>query len=102
MNKKKTNLGQHIHVYSSLAEMEEQFAKDVKTVGDEFMKIVNGYFDIGIPYDQIVLCTILADLFACLNSIAEEEGINLENAFKGIYHEARNMIVDAEIDKNNH
>ena len=102
MNKKKTNLGQHIHVYSSMAEMEQQFVKDVKTVGDEFMKVIDEYFDIGIPYDQAVLCTILADLFATLNSIAEDDGVNLEDAFKGIYHEARNMIVDAEIDKNNH
>ena len=102
MKRNKTNLRQHIHVYSSFSEMEEQFVKDVTTVGDEFMKVIDEHFNVGIPYDQAVLCTILADLFATLNSISEDDGVNLENIFKQIYHEARNAIVDAEIDNNKH
>lgn len=85
MKKKKTNLGKRVHVYSSLQEMETQFAKDVETLGKEFTGIVEENFDMRNPWDQSVMVAILTNMLAFVEVQAELDGDSLEKSMKEVY-----------------
>ena len=85
MKNKKTNLAKRIHMYSSLEDMEKQFACDVATMGKMFTDMIEKYFDPKNPWDQSVLAAIMANILAYVEVQAELDGVNMERAMKEFY-----------------
>ena len=70
MKNQKTGLGQKVHFYGSVDEMQAQFQEDVDHLGREFLPVLSK-FDLGNIYDQSVLGTILT-LFTAVLTVAAE------------------------------
>ena len=85
MKQKKTNLCKLVHVYSSVKDMENQFAQDVATMGQEFTKIAEENFDPTNPWDQAVMVAILTNMLAFVEVYAELDGANMEQMMKELY-----------------
>lgn len=85
MKKQKTNLAKCVHMYSSLQEMEKQFAHDVATMGKVFTDLVDEHFNLKYPWDQAVLAAIMTNILAYVEVQAELDGDNMERAMKEFY-----------------
>ena len=85
--KKMTKLEKMVRMFSGTKEIEEQFAKDVQTYGDEFIAIADK-LDILNPWDQAVLVAILTNMLACVSVNAMLYGVDLKNAIRDNYNES--------------
>ncbi len=85
--KKMTKLEKVVRMFSGTKEIEEQFANDVQTYGDEFIAIADK-LDIRNPWDQAVLVAILTNMLACISVNALLDGVNLEKSIRDCYYEA--------------
>ena len=85
--KKMTKLEKIVRMFSGTKEIEEQFANDVQTYGDEFIAVADK-LDITNPWDQAVLVAILTNMLACVSVNAMLYGVNLEDAIRGNYNES--------------
>ena len=85
--KKMTKVEKMVRMFSGTKEIEEQFANDVKTWGDEFTAVADK-LDIRNPWDQALLVAILTNMLACVTVNAMFDGVNLEEAIRGNYFDA--------------
>lgn len=85
--KKMTKLEKVVRMFSGTKEIEEQYANDVQTYGDEFIAIADK-LDIRNPWDQAVLVAILTNMLACISVNALLDGVNLEKSIRDCYYEA--------------
>ena len=85
--KKMTKLEKVVRMFSGTKEIEEQYANDVQTYGDEFIAVADK-LDIRNPWDQAVLVAILTNMLACISVNALLDGVNLEKSIRDCYYEA--------------
>ena len=85
--KKMTKIEKVVRMFSGTKEIEEQFANDVKTWGDEFTAVADK-LDIRNPWDQALLVAILTNMLACVTVNAMFDGVNLEKTIRDNYYEA--------------
>ena len=85
--KKMTKLEKVVRRFSGTKEIEEQYANDVQTYGDEFIAIADK-LDIRNPWDQAVLVAILTNMLACIRVNALLDGVNLEKSIRDCYYDA--------------
>lgn len=85
--KKMTKLEKVVRMFSGTKEIEEQYANDVQTYGDEFIAIADK-LDIRNPWDQAVLVAILTNMLACISVNALLDGVNLEKSIRDCYYDA--------------
>ena len=85
--KKMTKLEKVIRMFSGTKEIEEQYANDVQTYGDEFIAVADK-LDIRNPWDQAVLVAILTNMLACISVNALLDGVNLEKSIRDCYYDA--------------
>ena len=82
-----TKLEKVVRMFSGTKEIEEQYANDVQTYGDEFIAIADK-LDIRNPWDQAVLVAILTNMLACISVNALLDGVNLEKSIRDCYYDA--------------
>ena len=85
--KKMTKIEKVVRMFSGAKDVEEQFANDVQTWGDEFTAVADK-LDIHNPWDQALLVAILTNMLACVTVNAMFDGVNLEKAIRDNYYEA--------------
>ena len=85
--KKMTKLEKVVRMFSGTKEIEEQYANDVQTYGDEFIAVADK-LDIRNPWDQAVLVAILTNMLACISVNALLDGVNLEKSISDCYYDA--------------
>ena len=85
--KKMTKLEKVVRMFSGSKEIEEQYANDVQTYGDEFIAVADK-LDIRNPWDQAVLVAILTNMLACISVNALLDGVNLEKSIRDCYYDA--------------
>ena len=85
--KKMTRIEKMVRMFSGTKEIEEQFANDVKTWGDEFTAVADK-LDIRNPWDQALLVAILTNMLACVTVNAMFDGVNLENVIRDNYYDS--------------
>ena len=85
--KKMTKLEKVVRMFSGTKDIEEQYANDVQTYGDEFIAIADK-LDIRNPWDQAVLVAILTNMLACISVNALLDGVNLEKSIRDCYYDA--------------
>ena len=85
--KKMTKIEKMVRMFSGTKEVEEQFANDVQTWGDEFTAIADK-LDIRNPWDQALLVAILTNMLACISVNALLDGVNLEKSIRDCYYDA--------------
>ena len=85
--KKMTKLEKVVRMFSGTKEIEEQYANDVQTYGDEFIAVADK-LDIRNPWDQAVLVAILTNMLACISVNALLDGVNLEKSIRDYYYDA--------------
>lgn len=85
--KEMTKLEKVVRMFSGTKEIEEQYANDVQTYGDEFIAVADK-LDIRNPWDQAVLVAILTNMLACISVNALLDGVNLEKSIRDCYYEA--------------
>ena len=85
--KKMTKLEKVVRMFSGTKEIEEQYANDVQTYGDEFIAVADK-LDIRNPWDQAVLVAILTNMLACISVNALLDGVNLEKSIRDCYYDA--------------
>ena len=85
--KKMTKLEKVVRMFSGTKEIEEQYANDVQTYGDEFIAVADK-LDIKNPWDQAVLVAILTNMLACISVNALLDGVNLEKSIRDCYYDA--------------
>ncbi len=85
--KKMTKIEKVVRMFSGAKEVEEQFANDVQTWGDEFTAVADK-LDIRNPWDQALLVAILTNMLACVTVNAMFDGVNLEKTIRDNYYEA--------------
>ena len=85
--KKMTKLEKVDRMFSGTKEIEEQYANDVQTYGDEFIAVADK-LDIRNPWDQAVLVAILTNMLACISVNALLDGVNLEKSIRDCYYDA--------------
>ena len=85
--KKMTKLEKVVRMFSGTKEIEEQYANDVQTYGDEFIAVADK-LDIRNPSDQAVLVAILTNMLACISVNALLDGVNLEKSIRDCYYDA--------------
>ena len=85
--KEMTKLEKVVRMFSGTKEIEEQYANDVQTYGDEFIAIADK-LDIRNPWDQAVLVAILTNMLACISVNALLDGVNLEKSIRDCYYDA--------------
>ena len=85
--KKMTKLEKVVRMFSGTKEIEEQYANDVQTYGDDFIAVADK-LDIRNPWDQAVLVAILTNMLACISVNALLDGVNLEKSIRDCYYEA--------------
>ena len=85
--KKLTKIEKMVRMFSGTKEIEEQFANDVQTWGDEFTAVADK-LDIRNPWDQALLVAILTNMLACVTVNAMFDGVNLENAIRDNYYDS--------------
>ena len=85
--KKMTKLEKVVRMFSGTKEIEEQYANDVQTYGDEFMAVADK-LDIRNPWEQAVLVAILTNMLACISVNALLDGVNLEKSIRDCYYDA--------------
>ena len=88
MKKKMTQLNKLVHMYDNTREMEQQFAYDVETMGNQFVKVAD-QFDLRNPWDQAVYVTILTNMLACVAVNALLDGDNLIPAIEECFEESK-------------
>ena len=82
-----TKIEKVVRMFSGAKEVEEQFANDVQTWGDEFTAVADK-LDIRNPWDQALLVAILTNMLACVTVNAMFDGVNLEKTIRDNYYEA--------------
>ena len=82
-----TKLEKVVRMFSGTKEIEEQYANDVQTYGDEFIAVADK-LDIRNPWDQAVLVAILTNMLACISVNALLDGVNLEKSIRDCYYDA--------------
>jgi hypothetical protein len=87
MKKKLTKIEKFVRMFSGTKEVEEQFANDVQTWGDEFTAVADK-LDIRNPWDQALLVAILTNMLACVTVNAMLDSVNLEEAIRDNYYQA--------------
>lgn len=85
--KKMTRIEKMVRMFSGTKEIEEQFANDVQTWGDEFTAVADK-LDIRNPWDQALLVAILTNMLACVTVNAMFDGVNLENVIRDNYYDS--------------
>jgi hypothetical protein len=85
--KKMTKIEKVVRMFSGAKDVEEQFANDVQTWGDEFTAVADK-LDIRNPWDQALLVAILTNMLACVTVNAMFDGVNLEKVIRDNYYEA--------------
>ena len=85
--KEMTKIEKVVRMFSGTKEIEEQFANDVKTWGDEFTAVADK-LDIRNPWDQALLIAILTNMLACVTVNAKFDGVSLEEAIRDNYYDA--------------
>ena len=85
--KKMTKLEKVVRMFSGTKEIEELYANDVQTYGDEFIAVADK-LDIRNPWDQAVLVAILTNMLACISVNALLDGVNLEKSIRDCYYDA--------------
>ena len=85
--KKMTKLEKVVRMFSGTKEIEEQYANDVQTYGDEFIAVADK-LDIRNPWEQAVLVAILTNMLACISVNALLDGVNLEKSIRDCYYDA--------------
>lgn len=85
--KKMTKLEKVVRMFSGTKEIEEQYANDVQTYGDDFIAVADK-LDIRNPWDQAVLVAILTNMLACISVNALLDGVNLEKSIRDCYYDA--------------
>ena len=85
--KKMTKIEKMVRMFSGTKEIEEQFANDVQTWGDEFTAVADK-LDIRNPWDQALLVAILTNMLACVTVNAMFDGVNLENVIRDNYYDS--------------
>ena len=85
--KKMTKIEKVVRMFSGAKDVEEQFANDVQTWGDEFTAVADK-LDIRNPWDQALLVAILTNMLACVTVNAMFDGVNLEKTIRDNYYEA--------------
>ena len=85
--KKMTKIEKVVRMFSGAKDVEEQFANDVQTWGDEFTAIADK-LDIRNLWDQALLVAILTNMLACVTVNAMFDGVNLEKTIRDNYYEA--------------
>ena len=85
--KKMTKLEKVVRMFSGTKEIEEQYANDVQTYGDEFIAVADK-LDIRNPWVQAVLVAILTNMLACISVNALLDGVNLEKSIRDCYYDA--------------
>ena len=85
--KKMTKLEKVVRMFSGTKEIEEQYANDVQTYGEEFSAVADK-LDIRNPWDQAVLVAILTNMLACISVNALLDGVNLEKSIRDCYYDA--------------
>ena len=82
-----TKLEKVVRMFSGTKEIEEQYANDVQTYGDDFIAVADK-LDIRNPWDQAVLVAILTNMLACISVNALLDGVNLEKSIRDCYYDA--------------
>ena len=82
-----TKMEKVVRMFSGTKEIEEQYANDVQTYGDEFIAVADK-LDIRNPWDQAVLVAILTNMLACISVNALLDGVNLEKSIRDCYYDA--------------
>ena len=85
--KKMTKWEKVVRMFSGTKEIEEQYANDVQTYGEEFSAVADK-LDIRNPWDQAVLVAILTNMLACISVNALLDGVNLEKSIRDCYYDA--------------
>ena len=85
--KKMTKIEKVVRMFSGAKDVEEQFANDVQTWGDEFTAVADK-LDIRNPWDQALLVAILTNMLACISVNALLDGVNLEKSIRDCYYDA--------------